>query len=489
MKNDAKAKKLRIDADMKLQKIIFNLILVALFFGSPVNLKGQTNKPDVHKKENLLKNAVNSSDSIKVLLDVYSISDKINRAKVRSQLINLAQRSDNKEVIGEVLRELSTSTDDTRDLSRLIEISESLPEGNGKSTVQTVLHMEQAQADAVDVSDSQVKDQIVENTRLAISMNTDPYKEIQNLYRAMVYLGTASQGPLYLEYVKRMDELVNALPEKDHAIKNLFYTTAALFYTRKRDYQEAINYDRKLIKELDAIQNQHGIRKDSIHDLDYFYYVSYRRMLRNFMGLSQEEIEDLYQKCVQLAEEDSLVNEAFGNGGLTKSYYYVGTRQFDKAVPELHKALNDSTISEFRRQELLGLLAWSLNETGDQKNELLTLREYTNMMMADQEKRREATYREIDLRNSVNKLINDEYQAQEAQREENRVMRKTSLTLVYVLGLILIFMCQAYFRLRYKVKDLEQRNSKLRTNIEHIFDDGRPKGTRDIRHSKNRLKG
>lgn len=474
---------------MKFHNISIFFLIFGVVSSIPATMSAQANKTDGSHKEKLLKKAATSTDSIKLLLDVYSISDKMNRDKIRLQIINLAERSDNNEVIGDVLKALSETTDDTRDLSRLIEISESLPEGEGKSTVQTVLHMEQAQAEAPGVSDQQVKDQIVENTRLALSLNSDPYKEIQNLYRAMVYLGTASQGPLYLEYVNRMDELVNALPEKDHAIKNLFYTTAALFYTRKRDYQKALEYDRKLVRELDAIKKSQRELNDSVHNLDYFYYVSYRRMLRNFMGLTPQEIEDLYQKCLDLAQQNNEVREAFGNGGLTKSYYYVATNQFAKAVPELHKALADSTISNFRRQELLGLLAWSLNNTGDQKNELLALREYTNMMMADLEMRREATYREIELRNSVNKLINDEYLAQEKQREENRDMRKTSVTLLYVLALILIFVCQAYFRLRSKVKLLQARNTKLRTNIEHIFDDGRPKGTHDIRHSRDRLKG
>ena len=68
-------------------------------------------------------------------------------------------------------------------------------------------------------------------------------------------------------------------------------------------------------------------------------------------------------------------------------------------------------------------------------------------------------------------------------------MRKVSITLVYVLGVVLIFMCGAYFRLRSKVKLLEAGNKKLRTNIEQIIDDGMPVGTRDLRHQKNRLKG
>lgn len=431
-----------------------------------------------------LKSAVTPSDSIKILLDVYNLSDKVTRDRLRGLIINLTQRSDNEEVITHALKELSTSTDDASQLGKLLEISKNLPESNDRDKIQTVIVMEQAGKGSPDHREGSPVEKIAEYTKSSSSLANDPYREIQNIYRAMSYLGSSSQGPLYLEYLKRLDELVNALPEKDHAIRNLFFTTAAIFYTRKRDYKTAISYDRKLLKELDAIRDHYAAKNDDTHNLDYFYFVSYRRMLRNFMGLTPEEIQDLYQKCAKLAEENDEVAEEFGNGGLTQSYYYIGTHQFAKAVPELHKALDDPDISTFRRQELLGLLAWALNETGDKNGELLALREYTNMMLADMEVRRENTNREIELRNSVNKLINDENLAQERQRQENKVMRETSITLVYVLGLILIFLFGAYMRLRNKVKDLENRNNKLHRNIEFIFDDGIPRGTKNLRTSK-----
>lgn len=471
----------------------FHRIIIgfALFFA--INIPAQAvveiSQSDANQRALSLIAANNTTDSIKILLDVYNLSDRGNRDKVRKQLIKLAGETDNHEIITDVIKELSTSTDDTKELARLIEISESLPDAEGKESMQTVLQMEQAQAEAPSVIDSQLKEQITEYKRQGPSLTGNPYKDIQNIYRTMVYLGTASQGAMYYEYIKRLEDIVEGLPDTDHAIKNLFYTNAAIFYTRKRDHAKAIELDKKLIRQLDEIKEILEDQGKDTKDLDYFYYISYRRMLRNFKGLPPEQIEKIYNKCVELARIDERAREEFGNGGLTKSYYYMATGKYQQAVPELRKALQSPDISSFRRQELLGLLSDALRETGDTKGELEALREYTAMMYAEREERRESMYREIELRNSVNKVIADEYQQQEQQRQENQVMRKTSLTLVYVLAVILIFLCQGYFRLRHKVKELELKNNKLRTNIEHIFDDGVPKGTKDLHHQKHRLKG
>lgn len=464
-------------------------ILIATALLLPNVAQADLSQDDAFLREQSLIAASTNTDSIKILLDVYNLSDKQHRNRVRKQLINLASKSNNHEIITDVVNELASSTDDAGELKRLIIMSENIPEKEGRSSTQTVLHMEQANRDAANIVDSQLTDQIAEYKREGYSLSGDIYKDIQNTYRTMVYLGATSQGPMYFECIKRLEELVKHLPERDYAIKNLFYTNAAIFYTRTRDYAKAIEYDQKLIEQLNHMRALYQKQGKDVHDLDYFYYVSYRRMLRNFRGLTPEQIEDAYKKCVELAEINDEAKEAFGNGGLTKSYYFFATGKYDQAIPELNKALQDPDISDFRKEELLGLLARSYNETGNKNGELEALREYVRMSIKDRATRRDDMYREMDLRNSVNKVLNDERIQQEKQREENKIMRKTSLTLVYVLAVILIFLCGAYLRLRNKVKELELKNNKLRKNIEHIFDDGVPKGTKDLRHQKNRLKG
>lgn len=445
-------------------------------------LKAQPNLAQAFHREKALQNATSPSDSIRILLDVYNLSDKINRDRVRVQIINLTQRSNNEEVISDVLKELSTSTDDTKELARLIEISENLPKDTARDNLQTIMIMEKANADAASVADSAMEQQMLET--LSYSLGGDPYKEIQNIYRAMVYLGTYSQGPLYFEYIKRLEELVNQLPEDEHAIRNLYYTTAAIFYTRKRDYKRAIYYDRKQIEELDKLKALYEKEGKSAHDLDYFYYVSNRRMLRNFKGLTPEEIDNAYNQCLQIAQINEEAAEELGNRGLVNAYYYMATKQYAKAIPELQKALNHDDISEFRKGELLGHLGFAYRNTGNKEGELATLREYSKMLLEDRAKRRDDMYREIELRNSVNKMIMDQNIVKEQQRQENGVMRKTSLTLVYVLAVVLIFLFGGYMRLRKRVKELEMRNNRLHKNFENIFDTGVPKGAMNLRGTK-----
>ena len=480
-----------IDANMKFHNTSLQILPIAagfLMFFFPLEVSADLSQNDALLREKSLMAASSNTDSIKILLDVYNLSDKSYRDKVRQQLINLASQSSNQELIGDVISELASSTDDTKDLNRLIIMSENLPEENGKETLQTVLQMEHAQAEASSVVDSQLKEQLAEYKRQGVSFTGDPYKEIQNIYRTMVYLGASSQGPMYYDCIKRLEGLVESLPEKDHDIKNLFYTNAAIFYTRNKDYAKAIEFDRKLIEQLNYMRALYQKQGRNVHDLDYFYYVSYRRMLRNFRGLTPEELENVYKKCVELAEINQEAAEEFGNGGLAKSYYYYAKGQYAEAAPELKKALAMPGISDFRKQELLGLLAYSLRNTGDKDGELKALREYSQMAIDDRTHRRQDMYRELDLRNSVNQVLADELKQQQRQKEENMVMRKTALTLVYVLAVILIFLCGAYFRLRQKVKVLEVKNGKLRRNIEDIFDDGVPKGTTVIGHHISRLK-
>lgn len=456
---------------------------------SPVGIISEINQKEADNRVKALKNAETTEDSISILIDVYDLSDTVNKEEVGMQILDLSQRSDNKKFISSIINEMAASAEDPQALQRLMEICESMPDNEEKKTVETVLQMEKAKADAALSKGRDLQTKILDSSLIGMVVGGDPYLEIQNIFRALSFLGTSSQGPMYFEYIKRLEDLVNELPDKDHAIKILYYATAANFYTRKRDYSMAIKNDRLLVKELQKMENESKSEGRSNIGFDYLFYISNRRILRNFRGLKPEEIEEIYATLNELAENNEEVREAFGDRSLAKSYYFIATEQFDKALPELKKSLQIPDISDFSRQELLGLLARAQNETGDPMGELESLRSYIKLSLVERAKRFQDTAREVELRNNINKILAKQRLEEDERTARRNSMRKVSITLVYVLGIILIFMIGAYVRLKAKVTELEKNNKRLHRDFEHIFDDGMPRGTSDLRYIKNRLKG
>ena len=474
----------------KLTFLLISIFMACGIFPTYAISSTPFNQDQADKMAGTLKNASTPDDSIKILYDVYDLSDRCNRKDVGLQILEIAQRTQNEKVLVDLISRLSNKVDDMEGLQRLMKYSSSLSADSAARGVDLVLEMEEAKQQAQSLTDKERHDKVVEFGRIDLMEKEDLYENIIDLYRAMVNLGVTSQGSLYLEYIYRLGELVPLLPEEDFAIRNLYYTTAALYYTRRGHHQQAIESDRELLRQIDKIEKKYAGSDRKYLDLSYVKYVSYRRMLDNYPGLSPQEVEDLYAKCVALAEENEEVRQLFGERGITKSSYFMARGEYDKAIPELKKVLSDSAVSNSRKLRVLDRLATAYNATGNSKEELETLREYAALLEQDKENRIQDAYNELEIRREIDKQAFRDNKEQEQQREENREMRKVSLTLVYVLALIIIFILQAYFRQRKKMRSLEEKNKKLHNNIEYIFDDGTPRGSRDLRKpSRERLKG
>lgn len=465
--------------------------LLALFYISLLIFESaaKLDQSEADKMAGKLRTAQTPNDSLKILYDVFDLSNNTNRDKVGMQILDIASRTGDKAAILDMLNQLSSRVDDAEGLSQLIKISSELPDNSDKKSIEVVLKVNEFDKEAAKISDSERNQRLLNYVKVARVEKDDIYEEILDIYRTLSYLGVSSQGPMYLTYLTQLENLVKQLPENEYAIKNLFYTTSAIYYTRRRNYEKAIEANRELLKILNDLESQYQKAGRSHSNFDYFYYTLYRRLLQNYKGLTPEEVQNYYDKCVQLAEKNEDVKEIFGKRGITKSYYYMATKQYALALPEIRKALEEPDISNFRRRELTGMLATALHETGDKAGELDALEKYVIMIEEERKERQDDAMREMALRTEVNHITAIERAEQEKQRQENIRMRKVSITLVYFLAAILIFVFRGYFVMKKKMKILEEKNKNLNHNIENIFSDGMPSGTSDLRKNKNRLKG
>ena len=469
--------------------ITASTILMCFLFNIHILADARADQKQADEVAKTLKDVDNPDDSIKVLYDVYSLSSRSNRKDVGLQILDIADRTNNQEVLTDILNRLSSKMEDTDGLERLLEISSHIPQDSMRRGVELLLEMEMANSLASKESETTRKNKVIDLAYASSINKQDIYEEIIDLYRTLVYLNPSSQGSLYLEYLTRLGDLVDQLPDDEFAIKNIYYTAASTYYTRHRNNKKAIECNKKLLELVSKLENQVGKLGNLPQNFDYFKYICYRRLLANFKGLSAEEVDSIYNQCVLLAERNEDVAESFGNRNVSKSYYYFSKGMYPEAITHLKKAVTLDDISDFRRQELLALLAEAQEATGDDEGLLKTLKQYAKLLNQEIYNGEEDIYHELEIRNSVNRLTLEERKEQEIQREENRRMRRISLTLSYAFAIIIIFMCRAYFKLRQRVKVIELQNKTLHTNMDQIFDNGIPYGTTDLHKKKSKLKG
>ena len=468
------------------------ITLSIIIFGTNLIFANGDSGADQKKADEMatkLQTAEKAEDSIKILYDVYDLSDRDKKKDVGFQILNIAERTNNRDVTVDILSRLASRVEDTEALGRLLEISTKLPEDSTRRGVELVIAMERVKNEANNMDSWEREKKLLEYAQKDMRDKTDIYEEILDLYSAMVYLGTSSQGSLYLEYITRLQDLVKRLPENDFAIRNLVYTTAAIYYTRKQNYSDALAASHELLNQVEKLKEKFPPSERKYQTFDYFTYMVYRRMLENYKGMSRDEAKWLYDQCVDIASRNEEVDSIFGKRGLTKTYYYMAMHDYKNAIPHIRQALSNDNLSLFRKQELLGHLVEALDSVGDRAALFDAMKEYIGVMEDYKKERTNDAYNELRVRRDVNKLAYEERMEAQQNKVENQRMRKISITLVYLLAVALILMCSNYFRMRQKVKELKKQNKGLNRNLEQIFDDGGPRGAHDIRIHRGKLKG
>lgn len=425
------------------------------------------------------------ADSIRILLDVYDLAEQKRKPEVAERILDLAVRTKDHVVMADIIRQLSVlKVRDANSLRRLLDLAKQLPEDRERKAVELFVKMELATNEATYTTEEERVKYILKYAKEDLTPKGDLYEDLIDLGRMVFFLGRAAKGSMYIEYLQRLEEMIELLPEDHFYVRNLLYTAAANFYTQNNNPQKGVEFDRLLLKQIGKLEKIYAEKGRKYRNFDRYYYICYRRMLRNYKALPLQEVKDLYARCAILADKDDEINSDFYGIGRPTVYRLLAEKDYKGVIPHIKKSLESASDDNLKR-ELLGALVEASDSIGDNETLSDALQEYNHMLEEKLRLESEVTYRELQIRYDVNNLRAErdrlEKDKTSLEMATNQKVISISLAALFVLAIIVMFLYRSNFKLRRKLYVAKEENKSLQANIESILDNGTPQGSRDVR--------
>lgn len=441
-------------------------ILVALFATAfTVTLHAQTsattNSPyslrdrQLEKARTLregLRTARTPGDSLKILYNVFDASPRKEGIEVGREIYALAGRMGRTDAQLDIARLLTSNVSKEKDYDFIISELRKLPESEERE--QTILFMQLKKISYASRRLSEKERQEAVAKIIAGADKNKPstsLKRFENLITVVEYLRNDMSGDILNQSVEKLIQHVDTADIKLYALKNLAYADAALIYTDAGDAKSAIEADRRLLQVIDGLEKKYRAQGRIYRNYDINRFISYRRMMRNFDELTQQEIDNIDAKVRQLAERSPEVAADLNNKPAYKAYYNMATLRYAEAIPYLQKLIETTDAASVRRQALAHL-AKAADETGNTALKAEALEQYNAMLEEYNRFQGAAKYRELQVLYDVQDLEARNARLELAERENEIVSARRTMTLLLVtfliIAVVLVLMLLLWARFR-----------------------------------------
>ncbi|MDE6443093.1 MAG: hypothetical protein K2K64_01530 [Muribaculaceae bacterium] len=469
--------------------------LLVLLMASHLALFSQRRQEQADSLHKTLRAGMTPNDSIRILYDVFDLSRQSEKVKVGDEMIGVAVRAKRFDVIKDMVPQLAAFEYENRGrFDELHKVADLLPEGNDKKSVQTFIEVQKAVYDGQYAAPDERQKILVEYLKEDINTKEDEYQNLLDLYRVVLFLGYSTDGNMYMEYLERLEKMLNTMPDNSDAFHSRFYTTAANYYTRKGLPEKAVAADKNLLKLIDKMDKRYKEQGRRYRNYDRYRYLCYLRMLSNYKALSLKEVEDLYNKCKELAPGSPDLENDFFVKKRPEAYMLLKKGKYAEAVPLLETALA-TTSNQTTRLNMLAELKAAADSSNNEKALLGALKEYNERLEKRLQMSSEEAMLELRMRYEVKRIEEEKRQAElqkhQLEIESDEKLISISLIALFVLAVILMFLYKSHFSLIHKSRDLKDDNQKLRDRIEELLYDGNIPGSEELptRPNGNKPKG
>ena len=305
------------------------------------------------------------------------------------------------------------------------------------------------------------------------TQNQPIYDRVVMMFTLCNYLDAAVPGEILTSYLNELEGLIKQMPYKLNGLENMFYLHSAMVYTSNDQPARAVAADRELLQVINRLDNERIQQGRIYRNYDRFRYSVYRRMLGNYDALSDEEVEKIYRRVLELQKTNEAVADDMAHNPRVEAYYNMAKENYATALPLLMECL-DKERQQHNRRQLLRLAVKAATETGDTQTLNNVAREYSVILEKTLKERTFQRGKELRALYEVAEITDpDSNQASLAERTENR---NTTLTIILWIALAIIIAIVVAFsvhilrsrRLSMKLRETNALLESERDNLRRI---------------------
>lgn len=480
-----------------MRKIFLLLATLAMLAVTiPAQAGTEVKQNEIKKLRQTLAGVSTPQDSLKILYNIFDLSTRKDQPGVGREIYDVAERTNDVTTQLDILRLISACYSDSAAFQKIADKARTLPASKDRDETILFLKMKRLSYDTHYLKEDKRQKQIVQiiaegdpknaakkkNKKKGITDYSETHKHLFKLYTLVEYLRNDASGDLLKEYLDQLYEMADNEEIGLYAIRNIIYSEAANIFSDAGDYEKAVEADRKLLKLVERLEKYYAGKGRLYRNYDINRYTIYRRMIRNFPALTQDEIDDLHQKSLALAQSSTEVKGDMESFPRYYAYYYMAKGDYNAAIPYLKELLTKDKLAAQVRKQVLELLVQAAEKTGDTQTKLEALSEYNSILEELNKLQAASKYKELQIKYDVRdlKTRNAELELQNRNEEIDSARRIMTFVIVAFIILGLVLIASLFYWGKYKrnankmgkiVDRINNERRRLRNSIYYDYAD------------------
>lgn len=446
-----------VAAIRSLARIIIALaVIFAMAAGTAANAMDRAAKDLLYRKyASQLENAALARDSLRILYNMFDLSSRQGQLTHSWEILHTAVNANDINAQLDMLRTLATfnaGNDSIIDL--LLRHTDAIPNKAARESTRTYILNQYFARKNRQINNPEIQAVLLDSIMKSHDLKGhDIYDEISVIYQIIQFLGVDADGVLFRQSLDAYEALIGKLSMSDFPLKSQFLTTVAMIHSRLNgDQVKAVQADRNMLALMNELEEMYRTQNRPHRDYDINRFISYRRMLSNFEGLSSRELEEVHDSILILCDKNPDLQSTIRRDGDPSGFYHMARHEYDKALPLLKDLADAPFLTSYQRQKYYRMIMDASKNTGDRQAYVDALEKFIRSSMEIDSIRDNATKKESILRDSILDtplLTNVANQNKTAARRPSPTAA-TLMAVSAVIAMLLMIYIFLYVRLRLK---------------------------------------